>query len=144
MTSVALMPANKGSWLAKNVDLITNHKQTKSNIMMNYPGPVANHWERNYALYNLNVNMPSSATFILTVTKTQQTLGGMYNMQDKRFPLKTSHWYLLHHTYTKLFANLISANQLDLKVMWKRRGKVQAPGDLGRKSKCDREIVEGQ
>lgn len=65
--------------------------------MMNYPRLVANHWEKNYALYNLNVNTPGSSSFSPTLINTQQTLGGMYEMQDKTYPLKTSNCCLLQH-----------------------------------------------
>lgn len=66
----------------ENVGSIPNRQKTKSRAMMNHSGLVANHWEQNYALCNLNVNMGSSATFISTLIKwknnkkNKATLGG--------------------------------------------------------------------
>lgn len=94
--------------------------------MMNHSGLVANHWEQNYALCNLNVNMGSSATFISTLIKeknnkkktTKQRWGVCIIYEIKAPPLKEPLMFLLHHIYTNLSPNLISTSHFSFnKVM---------------------------
>ena len=58
----------------QNVDLITNHQQTKSNIRMNHPGLVVNHWEE-------------SQTFATILFTGRHTWYSRCNLTWIRFPL---------------------------------------------------------